>query len=142
MYNFSVGMFMVIGVTILFLGVIAAMWLHGSDNLKNMSMEKYVGMHLLRVLIIFVVVLVGLLCFIAGKGSVIDNPLPYSQQLSTGELYTLLAGVKDGKTRVLLVRNGKNNFRAIRVVGTVPPPHFRLVDGKPVSVAVTTATGK
>ncbi len=140
MYNFSVGMFIVIGVAILFLGITAVIWLHDSNDLKNMSMGKYVWMHFLRVLIIFVIVWVGVMCFNAGQGSVISSPFPYSQQLRSGNVYTLLAEVKDRKSYILLVRSREHDFRAIRITGAPPPPRFRLVNGRPV--AVTTATGK
>ena len=90
--------------------------------------------------ILYIVVVAAILGSTSGQGSVVSAPLSYTKQLSTGEQYTLFAGVKDRKSHILLVRSGKHNFRAIRITGALPPTHFVLIDGKPV--AVTTATGK
>ncbi len=72
-----------------------------------------------------------------GRGLVILYPLFYSQQLREGKVYTLLADVEDGETSILLLRNEKDKLRIIRIIGPSPPPHFKLVCGKPDAVTIT-----
>ena len=73
-----------------------------------------------------------------GKGAVVLVSMPYAQQLREGRVYTLLAESRSGKDRILFLRSGDGVFHTIRVKGNLPPAHFRLVNGRPVSVAVTT----
>lgn len=70
-----------------------------------------------------------------GYGRVPEEAEKLTERLSTGVSYQTLATIKDGEDAIILVQQkDKKDVYALRVkASNIPPEHFALVDGKPIT---------
>ncbi|MDE2173608.1 MAG: hypothetical protein KGJ31_03460 [Patescibacteria group bacterium] len=115
---------------------VAGFWVAGIKNFKGerKSMLGYFGVGILSLFVS------GLISVFAGQGYVSSDTQPFSDKLSSGKAYVLVAAVPDGKDKILTVmdekkkRDGTHDFFTLRTQGFVPPGRFTIIDGAPIGL--------
>ncbi len=70
------------------------------------------------------------------RGEVSSTADPYAEYLDTDTVYHVRSIANAGYDHIVLVQAAdKNDFKVIRVSGSLPPSKFVLVGGKPIGVA-------
>ena len=90
--------------------------------------------------VFFIILVGGFAPYELGQGRVPDGAEDLAKRLDAGVIYQVLSSSKNGDGHILLVKKAeKSDLYALRVK-TIPPEHFTLINGKPVTVIPSVIT--